>query len=326
MINVNCNFCGSNDYTVLSSGFIIKEGQIDLVKCNNCSLVYCEPQPTRAEISSYYAEDYYGVSNLRFIGIIEKFVRLKRIIRARRVQKYVKAGKILDIGCGRGIFLNEMRKKGYDVFGTEFSEVGAKFAKQVLKLDVSIGALESLGFPDSYFDIVTIYHVLEHLNNPVQTLHEVKRILKPGGLLLVAVPNIDSLQSKLFKTYWFHLDIPRHYFHFSPATLNNILPENEWAILKVKRFSFEQGPFGWVQSIANVIFHNRENILYSILKEKASGTLVNYVTKQFKMFRWTITLLNLAIGAVLIIPAIIVSFLVSFSGHNEIMEIYYRKK
>ena len=115
MIKINCNFCGGNDYTVLSSGHIIKEGAIDLVRCNNCSLVYYNPQLTKEELEPYYAEDYYGVNNLRFIGLIEKFVRLKRKIRAIRVHRYVNGGKVLDIGCGRGIFLNEMRKKGYDV-------------------------------------------------------------------------------------------------------------------------------------------------------------------------------------------------------------------
>jgi 2-polyprenyl-3-methyl-5-hydroxy-6-metoxy-1,4-benzoquinol methylase len=326
MIKVNCNFCDSNDYAILFSGFITKYGEIELVKCNNCGLVYCNPQLTKDELKSYYAEDYYGVNNLRFIGIIEKFVRLKRRIRAARVHKYVNGGKVLDIGCGRGIFLNEMRKKGYDVYGTEFSETGANFAREVLKLDISIGELVTLKFPDNNFDIITIYHVLEHLSNPVQTLHEAKRILKPGGLLLIAVPNIDSWQAKIFKTYWFHLDIPRHYYHFSPVTLSNMLPGNSWDLLKVKKFSFEQGPFGWVQSTANLIFHNRDNILYNILKENASGTLIDYVTKQFKLFRWTITLLNLFIGLILLIPATIVSWLVAFSDHNEIMELYYRKK
>jgi SAM-dependent methyltransferase len=325
MEHVKCNCCGNQNTSVLYGGYKIKDNKINLVKCNHCGLIYINPQPSKDEILSYYTQDYYGISNMRFKGIIEKFVHIKREIRAKRIKKYVKSGKILDIGCGRGIFLNEMRKKGYETYGTEISEIGAKYVKEVLKLNVFIGPIEEIKFPDNSFDIITIYHVLEHLPNPSRTLKEIQRILKPGGLLVVSVPNIQSLQSKIFKTYWFHLDIPRHYFHFNLQSLKKILPSEKLDVLKIKRFSFEHGPFGWIQSVLNTIYGN-DNILYNILKEETSGTLGIYAKKRFRMFRWTITLSNLLIGVLFAVPATMLSLILSLTNYNEIIEVYYRKR
>lgn len=322
---LKCDYCGNKNTSILHRGYFVKGKNFEVVKCRHCGLIYTNPQPTKDEILSYYDEDYYGIKNMKFKGPIEKFIHVKRGIRAKRIEKFIRSGKILDIGCGRGLFLDEMRKRGYEAHGIEISETGARFAKEILKLNISVEPIELINFPGNHFDIVTLYHVLEHLPSPFHTLKEVRRILKPRGLLIVSVPNIESWQARIFRLYWFHFDIPRHFFHFSKQSLNKLLPPEHWGTLKVRRFSFEHGPFGWVQSLLNMVFGN-DNILYNILKAKTAGTLGIYAKQRFRMFRWTLTLLNVILGALLTPFAIVLSLISSLTDYNEMMEVAYRKK
>ena len=328
MKNVKCEICGSSKYTNLyrkKSYIETKYGNINLVKCSECGLIYINPQLSEDELADYYDVDYYGINNKRFSGIIERLIRLKRNIRAEVISRFTEKGKILDIGCGRGLFLDEMRGRGWDTYGTEISETAAKYAREVLGPNISIGELDQHRFPDSHFNAVSIYNVLEHVSHPADIMLEIRRILKPGGILVVALPNIDSWQAKIFRMRWFHLDLPRHNFHFSPETLAKLLPPEHWDTVRTKRLSLEFGPFGWIQSALNVIFGN-ENMLYEILKEKTSGRLRIYARNRFKFFRWTIISLNLVMAALLAVPSVLFSLVSSMTRHNEIMEIYYRKK
>lgn len=322
MKNLKCNFCKKGNFSTLYKGYKVQNKEFNVEICNNCGLVCTNPQPSEKEILSYYIQDYYGTNNFKFNGLIEKFVRFKRKVRADRVEKFAKPGRVLDIGCGRGIFLSNMRARGYETYGVELSETAAKYAKRTAKLNVLIGQLEKIKFADKFFDVIILYHVLEHFSNPSQKLKEVQRILKRGGLLVIAVPNIQSLQAKIFKIFWFHLDIPRHYFHFCLQTLNKMLPSKSWKILKIKRFSLEYGPFGWIQSSLNVLFGNN-NILYDILKKKSSDALTIYTPIKFRRL---ITVINLFLGILLIVPATMLSLILSLTNFSEMVEIYYQKE
>jgi len=104
-------------------------------------------------------------------------------------------------------------------------------------LDVATGAFEDVGYPDRFLDVITMYHVLEHLHNPREALSKAYQLLKSGGLLVVAVPNLDSLQARIFRQRWYHLDAPRHLYHFTPRTLEMLLHEAGFKIVEIRWFS-----------------------------------------------------------------------------------------
>src|SRR5262249_3479382 len=125
---------------------------------------------------------------------------------------------------------------------------------------------------DSSFDAVVIWHVLEHLSDPRAALLKARAILKPGGLLMVAVPNLASWQAAATGPAWFHLDVPRHYFHFRTGVLTRLIEETGFAVEETSHFNFEQNAYGWMQSLLNRVGF-RANLLYDLLKDPHARTV-----------------------------------------------------
>jgi ubiquinone/menaquinone biosynthesis C-methylase UbiE len=127
--------------------------------------------------------------------------------------------------------------------------------------------LEDIVFAEGFFDAVVIWHVLEHIDDPISMIQETARILRPGGMLAVAVPNFGSLQAGIFRESWFHLDLPRHRYHFTPDTLLSCLNKNGFSVIGRHTFSLEQNPFGSIQSLYNKVMPStKPNRFYSLLK------------------------------------------------------------
>jgi SAM-dependent methyltransferase len=176
--------------------------------------------------------------------------------------------RILDVGSGRGLFLLEMSRLGWECHGTE----RAGFVDSASPgYRLHRGELVELGFPDAYFDAITIWHVLEHVRDPDATLREASRLLRPGGLIAIAVPNFGSLQRRIFGARWFHLDLPRHLFHLSRRSLQCLLAKNGFSASRVETFSLEQNLYGFVQSGLNGLFPAAHNRLYGLLKARREG-------------------------------------------------------
>lgn len=142
-----------------------------------------------------------------------------------RFPDYKPCGRALEIGCGSGTFLGLLKHHGWQVAGVELSARAAAAAKEKLGVDVFVGPLEAAGFAADSFDYIHMSHVIEHLPDPVQSLREVRRLLKPGGEVYIETPNIDSLDYRQSGRYWFPLDTPRHLFLFAPTTLRRAVSE-----------------------------------------------------------------------------------------------------
>ncbi len=180
--------------------------------------------------------------------------------------RYVKVpANIIDIGCGNGRFLKGLIDKNYKAYGIELPSKSAQRAARIPGLNLKIGNLSEDDFEDNFFDVVTMWHVLEHLSQPRQTLETIQRILKQGGYLVISLPNINSFQSKLFIGRWLHLDTPRHLVFFDASDLTKILQKFGFEIVTINYFSLEQNPFGMQQSILNCIIRKRE-LLFEVLK------------------------------------------------------------
>jgi len=240
-----------------------------VARCQACGLAFTVPRVPDSEIGRYYPAAYYGDRNRRFNPLFEKLIRFFRWRRVAEIERRVKTGRVLDVGCGRALTLDFMRARGWEAYGVELSETSAAHAREVLGLPVFVGPLENAPHPPASFDVVILWHVLEHFAHPGETLRRCRELLRPGGLLVVAVPNFASLQAGATGPEWFHLDVPRHYVHFALPVLTRTLVEHGFRVDTVSHFGFEQNPYGWIQSLLNRAGFRR-NLLYDLLKDRSA--------------------------------------------------------
>jgi 2-polyprenyl-3-methyl-5-hydroxy-6-metoxy-1,4-benzoquinol methylase len=219
--------------------------------CAACGLGRTAPDPTDAELTALYSGDYTDVSARKFASPLERARRLFARSFARRVRRRAGVGgRLLDVGCGDGKVLIPLARAGFVCTGTEINPR----IRETLPagITVHIGRLEEAGFPTGSFRIVLLRHVLEHLREPVATLQEIRRVVEPDGRLVIAVPNLGSWQARATRAAWFHLDLPRHLHHFTPASLTAVLEQTGFVVERISHFSFEQNPYGWLQSGFNM--------------------------------------------------------------------------
>ncbi len=267
------------------------------------------PQLTADSIARYYSAEYYGEQNSRFNRLFERLILWFRNRRARKLIRMRTPGRVLDIGCGRGLVLAYLRDRGWNVTGVELNENAARHARNVLGVDVHVRAFDGQLFADQEFDVVILWHVLEHLSNISSTLAAVERILKPGGLIVIAVPNIESWQAQFARYHWFHLDLPRHYVHFSEAWLRSKMGQLGFRVCEVNHFSLEQNPYGWIQSILNRV-GLRKNLLYDVLKCPSARTI------QSPIRRYPVQSFSSLVAFALLLPIV---------GCLQILECVFRK-
>lgn len=248
---MGCPVCDGNTWTKLLVVNDIYTGTPYMVqRCTHCGLtktVVNDEQPST---------DLYRYEGSCDAG--KRFVLLQRALRAiQRTRLHTIAarmpGRALDVGCGDGSFLATLAQQGWDIFGTELSTSIATTAQLCLGDRVHVGPLEKIGFAPASFDLVTFWHVLEHLEHPTLALTEARRLVKADGQVVVAVPNIDSLQARLFASDWLHLDVPRHRWHFSPRTLSAAADRCHLRVESIRHFSLEYGPFAIIQGVATKI-------------------------------------------------------------------------
>lgn len=237
--------------------------------CQACGLVRTDFDPQTQTLSAYYPASYYGESGKRFPAPLEWLIRRFRLARVAAIlAHHPQAGRILDMGCGRGLMLAEFQARGWEAIGTEFSAELAAAVSQEHGFQV-YPANDLSVFPDDFFEVVTLWHVLEHVPHPIQTLQEIRRILKPKGILLIEVPNLGSWQARLGGGRWFHLDCPRHLYHFSKDHLKTILVEQGFSPRQSTTLSLEYGYYGFLQTLLNR-FTSGQNVLYARLKNTRS--------------------------------------------------------
>ena len=243
-----CNLCGSQKAHILFTGPDRLHGSRDefnLMECQECGLIYLSPRPGPDEIDHYYPADYQP-----FLKAIEDeptlFKRLDRryglFRRCNEVTKRAgRSGIVLDIGCATGIFLEGMRVRGWEAQGVELSEFAAKYARERFHLHVTTGTLEEAGYPENQFDLATMWDVLEHVPDPASTLAEIHRILKPGGWLVLSLPNPLAWERFWFKQFWAGWDVPRHFQLFTPEVLERYLNNAGLKLVEVHSFTGRHG-------------------------------------------------------------------------------------
>jgi len=165
-------------------------------------------------MDAHYTEDYHRL--ISGAGVTSTFRWQDR--RAALIQ-YKQRGSLLDLGCSSGSFLEFLKGEPWKLYGIEMSADCAKAAEEKSGAQVFVGDIVKAPFPPESFDVITCFDVLEHLYEPRQVLDKVMEWLKPGGIFYVLVPNVDSAEARVFGSYWGGLELPRHLFHYSPASL-----------------------------------------------------------------------------------------------------------
>lgn len=263
-----CQACGCDGP---EASFPSAEPGFEILTCPDCGFGRTWPPVPREDVGAWYPERYYGKGNVRFNVLFERLIRWFRRRRAAVLYNRVPRGPILDVGCGRGMMLAFMRELGYEAHGIELNETAAHHARRVLQLEVSTGDFLESPREKNRYNAVIFCHTLEHFSNPVAAIARAHELLKPGGVLWIAVPNFGSWQARLFGRFWFHVDAPRHYFHFTVKSLDAILQRHHFRTVQLDHFSFEQNPYGLLQSILNAAGF-RFNLLYSLLKHSTART------------------------------------------------------
>lgn len=297
-----CEVCGSKNTKSLFKQY---DKNLDIKKyfyiskCKNCLALFLNPRPEYKELKDYYSkEKYYSLksiepkeskktklkiklyeiyfnSNKNNLLLKAIFSPIKFIIRGTNLTK---GNKLLDIGCGSGQFLYEMKELGIDVQGVEPSDFNEKENKKY-RLKIKKANLIDAKYNKESFDLITLNHVLEHLDNPHETLNEINKILKKDGKLIIAVPNTNSLAYWIFKRNWYQLDVPRHIINYSNKNIKLILEKNGF---KIKRIRYNSRPSQFVVS------------LYFSLNIKRRIKLLNYsLNILFLPLTWLVNFLRM---------------------------------
>jgi len=194
-----------------------------VVRCRQCQLIYTNPRPAADEIHRFYPPDYrphHAKANQS--GKPHRFERLLRPTAARHGD-WPGYGRLLDFGCGGGSFLRRMAELGWDATGLDSSPAAVEAVAADPRLKAVVGTLPHPDLKPSSFELITMWHSLEHVHDPLGVVRAAYHLLVPGGRLVVACPNIDSWAFRRYAESWFALDLPRHLTHFTPVTLAALL-------------------------------------------------------------------------------------------------------
>ena len=209
------------DYTVSKELFNIQE-------CSNCGFWFTNPRPNETEIGAYYkSEEYISHTNSKkgLFNNVYQFVRGITIRSKFNLVNSITHGKnLLDYGCGTGEFLNYCDNHGMTVTGFEPDPAARAVGKQSYQLNL-LSEEDLFALPSSNFDVITLWHVLEHVHRLKETIGHLERMLRPDGALLVAVPNHTSLDAKLYGEHWAAYDVPRHIYHFQPNDIRHLFSQ-----------------------------------------------------------------------------------------------------
>jgi SAM-dependent methyltransferase len=248
---VCCPLCGAGRYRPLLESPDVQGGTgmwFAVVQCENCGLCYTNPRPAQSSQAQFYPPDY-SCHQLRCEARGTSLFRRTRS-RLRRWQPpfaWHGDGRLLDFGCGAGRFLTRMKEHHWQVTGIDLSATAVERARQASGARVLAGTLPHADLDPNSFDVITMWHSLEHVPDPMRVLQEARRLLTWNGMLVIAVPNLAGLAFRIFGSHWHGLDLPRHLTHFTPWTLRLMLERSGFRVqsLRMERQS------GWIRRSAS---------------------------------------------------------------------------
>jgi 2-polyprenyl-3-methyl-5-hydroxy-6-metoxy-1,4-benzoquinol methylase len=231
----NCYCCGKSDFRLYTEARdYYSDEYFKIVQCNNCHFIFTNPRPAVTEIGRYYTSPDYMSHQSHSKGITHSIYRYARNYMKRKKLKLIQnaVGKnaefsLLDFGCGTGDFLGFIKQNNISAEGVEPDEQAREVAKNVNHVD-TYSLEDSKNIENDKYDVITLWHVLEHVHDLHNQIDLFYKWLKPNGKLIIAVPNIESYDAAKYGKYWDALDVPRHIYHFSPACLKQITEQHHF--------------------------------------------------------------------------------------------------
>ncbi len=241
----DCLLCGRRNWSPLVEAPDSTAGGTGwwfaVVQCQDCGLCFTNPRPSPQTISQFYPPVYrpHRTRRVRSRRWQPRWLvpSPRQPRKEQQVLPWRGKGRLLDFGCGGGSFLASMHKQSWQVTGVDVSAAAVRRVRSELGLRALLGTLPHPELRPESFDVITMWHALEHVHDPLEVLREAYRLLVPGGQVVIAVPNIDSLPFRWFGSAWYGLDLPRHLTHFAPWTLHVML----------ERAGFSVGPIRMVR-------------------------------------------------------------------------------
>lgn len=227
-------------------------------RCGACGAATTDPPPTDAELAAAYGDWYRPPAQRRFYFAADSILSRTRGLQAARIDEITPAGPILDVGAGDGNLIDALRARGREATGLERNPTRDDLRD------------EPLAEVKGQFAAVVFWHSLEHLPNPGEAIRQAARLLLPGGALIVAVPNNDSLQARAFGDHWLHLDLPRHLAHLSTRSLRTGLRRDGFTIERVSYLRGGQIMIGWLQGLVGLL-PGRPDLYQALRREGARG-------------------------------------------------------
>jgi len=310
-----CPVCGGlKAEELFSAPTAISEFRI--VQCEICGLARTFPLFSDVSLHAQDIVTYYGRGVTKFIPIVQKFRDEIARLRAKHylsfIEDSVRSPKILDIGCAEGRLLSVFLRYGCRCWGIEHPSYPAQRFLNRDRIIYVQGELEDAELPEGGFDLIFLWHTLEHMDEPQLIMNRLYELLAPKGAIIVAVPNFSSIEARRFKRFWFHLDIPWHKYHFNQKSLEYLIRKNNLRISRMSTYCFEQGPFGLVQSILNALGwpHNE---FYEALKGSRDYRRSIHLVMQFFIVLF------------LVIPVFFVNLVTSNKTRGPVLKLIIKK-
>ncbi len=296
MEHVDCPNCGNSrhDLVIIAADRLTDFGAtFRIVRCRECQLAFTNPRPTKDSLNQFYPTDYsphlekeaaerehgrwkrrlesallrrdYGhppqpIGPMTALASIAGRVILRRTRTRERWVPFRAPGRLLDFGCGAGEYVKQMRDRGWDAAGLDFSPRMVEVLRQKGEFRVHFGTLPHPDIPAGSLDAITMWHSLEHVPFPQQVLRAAAEALRRRGVLGITVPNFDSWSRRHFQAAWFGLALPRHFTHFTPATLRRMIEAAGFRVLLLEQV----GRDGWIRKSARTL---------ALSQPKASGLM-----------------------------------------------------
>jgi SAM-dependent methyltransferase len=273
-----CPWCDSPDIKqgIIVHDYFLTSEEFSLFTCKNCELVFTNPRPRIENLGQYYQSDKYYSHTSQQGGIIPFLYRKVKEINLKTKFSQVTAGtvikKVLDIGCGTGDFLSVCKKSGMEISGVEPDPAARKLAKELLNVDI-LQPEQSVTFPASNFDLITMWHVLEHVTDLKMQISELSRLIKKGGKVVIALPVYESYDAEVYKEKWAAWDVPRHLYHFNKTVLFKMFQANGFKPDKIY-------PMKWDSFYVSLLSEKYLNARFGVIRAFIIGAVSNLKAKR----------------------------------------------
>ncbi len=298
---VLCNSYGTCLYDHLTDMTFESDKEWSLYRCSNrdCRLIWLDPMPAPKDTMQAYEEGYY-THDLEMESLLSRvmvWIKVGKLGKLLGYEPYLigfPKGRLLDVGCGNGRYLNEMRRLGWQVEGLDPDPLSVSLARDKYNLNVHETTLENSVLHDESYDVITLNHVIEHLHDPAACLSKCIKLLRPGGHLIIRTPNADSLGHRVFGESWFPLEVPRHFYIFSSQSLRS-LAEKVGFEVRFTRTAPRDACAVFVKS------WNNNDALTSRVRSQASASTIPVLGLGFLLFEFLALTSNRSSGEELVL-------------------------